>query len=58
MTKVNRKPLLGIFGDLGLQTIVTPARLVSDIIVRYIRAMNDTLGSKVEAMCIKLQTDV
>ena len=35
---------------MGLQTIVTPARLVSDIIVRYIRAMNDSLGSKVEAM--------
>ncbi len=50
VTKVNRKPLLGIFGDLGLQTIVTPARLVSDIIIRYIRGMNNTLGSKVEAM--------
>ncbi len=50
VTKVNRKPLLNIFGDLGLQTVVTPARLVSDIIIRYIRAMNDSLGSKVEAL--------
>lgn len=50
VTKVNRKPLLDIFGDLGLQTIVTPARLVSDIIIRFIRAMNDSLESKVEAM--------
>ncbi len=50
VTKVNRKPLLDIFGDLGLQTVVTPARLVSDSIIRFIRAMNDSLGSKVEAM--------
>ena len=50
VTKVNRKQLLDIFGDLGLQTIVTPARLVSDSIVRFVRAMNDSLGSKVEAM--------
>jgi len=50
VTKVNRKPLLHIFGDLGLQTIVTPARIVSDTIIRFVRSMNESLGSKVEAM--------
>lgn len=50
VTKVNRTQLLPIFGDLGLQTIITPKRLVSDIITRFVRAMNDTLESKVEAM--------
>lgn len=50
VTKVNRRPLLNIFGDLGLQTVVTPARLVSNTIIRFVRAMNKTVGSKVEAM--------
>ncbi|NLO47773.1 MAG: Trk system potassium transporter TrkA [Clostridiales bacterium] len=50
VTKINRKPLLHIFRDQGLQTIITPARLVSDIITRYIRSLNSALGSKVEAM--------
>jgi len=50
VTKVNRKQLLRIFDDAALQTIVTPARLVSDIIIRHVRAMNDSLDSKVEAM--------
>jgi trk system potassium uptake protein TrkA len=36
--------------DQGLQTVFTPARLVSDIIIRYIRSLNSALESKVEAM--------
>ncbi len=50
VTKINRKPLLSIFKEQGLQTVFTPARLVSDIIIRYIRSLNSALGSKVEAM--------
>ena len=50
VTKVNRRQLLDIFGDLGLQTIVTPTRLVSNSIVRFVRSMHKTLGSKVEAV--------
>jgi trk system potassium uptake protein TrkA len=50
ITKINRKQLLHIFMDQGLQTVFTPARLVSDIIIRYIRSLNSALESKVEAM--------
>lgn len=51
VTKINRKPLLRMVKDLGLQTTtVTPKRLASDIITRFVLAMNDTLESKVEAM--------
>lgn len=50
VTKVNRTPLVRVLSGLGLQTIITPKRLVSDKIIRFVRAMNDTLDSKVEAM--------
>ncbi len=50
ITKVNRTELLHIFDNSELQTIVTPKRLVSDMITRFVRALNDTLESKVEAM--------
>ncbi len=50
VTKVNRTQLLRIIGDIKAQTVVTPKRLVSDKIIRFVRAMNDSLESKVEAM--------
>ena len=50
VTKVNRTSLVGVLRDMGLQTIVTPKRLVSDNIIRFVRGLNDTLDSKVEAM--------
>ena len=50
VTKVNRTQLLQYFKNSGVQTVVTPKRLVSDIIIRFVRSMNDTLESKVEAM--------
>lgn len=51
VTKINRKPLLRMVKDLGLQsTVVTPKRLASDQIARFVRALNEKLESKVEAM--------
>lgn len=50
VTKVNRTPLLHIIGDIRLQTIITPKRLVADKIIRFVRAMSAKLDSKLEAM--------
>ncbi len=50
ITKINRTRLLSLINDIGLDTIVTPKRLVSDNIIRFVRAMNNSLESKVEAM--------
>ncbi len=50
VTKVNRTQLLSVVDNFKLQTIITPKRLVSDIIVRFVRAMSATLDSKLEAL--------
>lgn len=51
IAKVNRTPLLRILKDLGMQTtIVTPKRLASDLITRFVLATNESLESKVEAL--------
>ncbi|NMA24332.1 MAG: Trk system potassium transporter TrkA [Clostridiales bacterium] len=50
VTKVNRTQLLRVLGDIRLQTIITPKRIVADKIIRFVRAMSATLDSKLEAL--------
>lgn len=50
ITKINRTRLLEILGDTELQSILTPHHLVSDWIVRSIRALDNSQGSAVEAL--------
>jgi trk system potassium uptake protein TrkA len=35
---------------LGLDCIVTPKKLISDVIVRYARGLHNSLGSKIETL--------
>ena len=49
ITKVNRTGLLNVIQNAGLQAIVTPNALVADQIIRFIRSMENTDGSNVEA---------
>ena len=49
ITKVNRTSLLNVIHNAGLQAIVTPNALVADQIIRFIRSMENTDGSNVEA---------
>ena len=50
ISKVNRNELSTIAEKLGLDCIVSPKNLIADILVRYARALSDTVGSKVESL--------
>lgn len=45
VTKVNRLEYSGMFTDLGVGSIVSPKELCSNIIVRYVRAMQNQKGN-------------
>lgn len=50
ITKVNRENLLGMVGNMGLESIVTPARLTADRVVGYIRALSNSDGSQINTL--------
>ena len=50
IAKVNRNELSGISEKLGLETIFSPKNIVADILVRYARAISNSIGSKVETL--------
>lgn len=50
VTKVNRRDLLKIVGDVGLQTIITPKSIVADHMISVVRALHNSKGSNVEAL--------
>ena len=56
IAKVNRDELIPLAEYWGLDTVVSPKKLISDIIVRYARALEDSADSSVEAL-YKLMDD-
>ncbi len=50
VTKINRIDYDGVVGQLDLDSTVYPKSITSDIIVRYARAMRNTVGSNVETL--------
>ncbi len=50
ITKVNRSELSAMAEKLGLECVISPKRIVSDIISRYARALENSLGSNVETL--------
>ena len=48
--KVNRVSLGFILEELGLDTAITPKNIVSNQIVQYVRAMQNSVGSNVESL--------
>ena len=50
ITKINRSEYDDIIKHLDIDTSVYPKNITSDMIVRYVRAMKNTLGSNVETM--------
>ncbi len=48
--KVNKDELFSLAENLGLDTVISPKRIVSDIISRYARALENSLGSNVETL--------
>lgn len=50
VTKINRIDFDDVIKHLDLDSIIYPKNLTSDIIVRYVRAMKNTIGSNVETL--------
>lgn len=50
IAKVNHLELADLVAKLGLDSVVTPSKLVADVLTRYARALKNTLSSKVETM--------
>ncbi len=50
VTKINRVDYDGVVGHLDLDSTVYPKSITSDIIVRYARAMKNTVGNNVETL--------
>ena len=50
VTKINRPEYEDIIKHLDLDTTIFPKNITADIIVRYVRAMKNAMGSNVERM--------
>jgi len=50
ITKVNRSELASMAQKLGLDTVVSPKKVVSELISRHARAIQNSLGSNVERL--------
>lgn len=50
VTKVNRDEFISLANRLGLDTIISPRRAISDLMLRYARATQNTVGSNVETL--------
>ena len=50
IAKVNRDELTPLAEKLGVDCVVSPKKTVSDILVRYARALQNSLGSNVETL--------
>lgn len=50
MTKINRTELLDLGDTVGLQSVITPKRIVADNIIQIVRALDNSQGSNVEAL--------
>jgi trk system potassium uptake protein TrkA len=50
ITKINRINYDDIIGDMNLGSILNPQHIVAEYIVRYVRAMENSIGSNVETM--------
>lgn len=50
ITKVNRNELAEMAQKLGLECVITPKKMIADVVCRYARALKNSLGSKVETL--------
>ena len=50
IAKLNRDEMMPLAGRLGLEYIVSPKKIISDVLVRYARALQNSIGSSVETL--------
>jgi len=58
ITKINKPEYDNIIRHLDLDTTIYPKSITSDMIVRYVRALSNTLGSNVETMYTFIKGEV
>ena len=50
ITKVNRSEYISMAERLGIDSIISPRKIISDILSRYARALQNSVGSNVETL--------
>ena len=50
ITKANRNELISMAEKLGLESIISPKKAVSNLVTSYVRAVENSLGSNVETL--------
>lgn len=50
IAKVNRIDFGNLLGDVGLDSIISPKKVVANQITRFVRAMHNSMGSNIEAL--------
>ena len=50
ITKVNRNELASMAAKLGIDRIISPKEIMSDVLVRYARALENSKGSNIETL--------
>lgn len=50
IAKINRDELASLAEHLGVESIVSPRKIISDVLVRYARALQNSMGSSVETL--------
>jgi trk system potassium uptake protein TrkA len=58
VTKINRFDFSDLITHLDLDSIIYPKNIAADLIVRYVRAMKNTIGSNVETLYNVIQGKV
>lgn len=50
ITKITRTSLMDILDSVGLESIISPKDLTANIILRYVRALQNSLGSNIQTL--------
>ncbi len=50
IAKVNNEELLNIAENLGLNSLISPRKIVANLIVKYARALENSIGSQIETL--------
>ena len=50
ISKVNRDELIPMAERLGLESVISPEKLIADVLISYARALQNSLGSNIETL--------
>ena len=50
VSKINRDEFTALAEQIGIETIVSPRHIIADVLVRYARGLQNSMGSKMETL--------